>query len=451
MDWGADRGVLLRLYRSLVRSKLDYGAIVYGSARPSYLKRLETIQNQALRLCLGAFRTSPISSLHVEANEPPLHVRREQLAVQYALKLRTNPTNPAYDVTFNPRNTHFYESKPNAIRSFGLRIKDTLNGACPDLDQIAMCAVPKAPPWLLNRPNVNLSLATDKKGTTEPTVFLNKFREIKDEHSNRTAIYTDGSKDAERVGAAAVMTGKAHKMRLPNVASIFTAELKAISLALGLIARSAQRDFIIFSDSLSALEAITGSHCDNQCILNVQLLYSVLTERGKDILFVWVPSHIGIAGNEMADKAAREALDEDVSAAKVPFADLKPHIRKYFKDKWQTLWDESLPNKLHDIMPELGEWPEGCREHRREEIVLARARIGHTYLTHSYLLKDEPVPECIPCQSTLSVKHILIDCIDFQDTRRRYFNVESTSELFETIDPTLILDFIREIGLFYRF
>ena len=29
IDWGADRKVLVRLYRSLVRSKLDYGCIVY--------------------------------------------------------------------------------------------------------------------------------------------------------------------------------------------------------------------------------------------------------------------------------------------------------------------------------------------------------------------------------------------------------------------------------------
>ena len=31
-DWGADSTTLLRLYRSLVRSKLDYGCVVYGSA-----------------------------------------------------------------------------------------------------------------------------------------------------------------------------------------------------------------------------------------------------------------------------------------------------------------------------------------------------------------------------------------------------------------------------------
>ena len=75
MDWGADSKVLFRLYRSLVRSKLDYGCIVYGSARQSYLRKLDFIHNQGLQLALGAFRTSPINSLYVEANEPSLNLR----------------------------------------------------------------------------------------------------------------------------------------------------------------------------------------------------------------------------------------------------------------------------------------------------------------------------------------------------------------------------------------
>jgi len=52
----------LHLYRSLIRSKLDYGCIVYGSARGSYLQLLDPIQNYALRLCLGVYRTSPSSA-----------------------------------------------------------------------------------------------------------------------------------------------------------------------------------------------------------------------------------------------------------------------------------------------------------------------------------------------------------------------------------------------------
>ena len=71
-EWGADRKVMLRLYRSLVRSKLDYGCIVYGSARKSYLQMLDPIHNQGLRLCLGEFRTSPVERLYVDGHEPCL-------------------------------------------------------------------------------------------------------------------------------------------------------------------------------------------------------------------------------------------------------------------------------------------------------------------------------------------------------------------------------------------
>ena len=96
MDWGADRNVLLRLYRTLVRSKLDYGCIVYGSARKSYLRKLDSIRNQGLRLALGAFRTSPVNSLYAEANEPSLNLRRKKLSLQYYLKLKSNPDNPTH-------------------------------------------------------------------------------------------------------------------------------------------------------------------------------------------------------------------------------------------------------------------------------------------------------------------------------------------------------------------
>jgi len=60
--WGADQQTLIRLYRSLIRSKLDYGCVVYGSARGCYLCMLDPIQNHALRLCLGTYRTLPSSS-----------------------------------------------------------------------------------------------------------------------------------------------------------------------------------------------------------------------------------------------------------------------------------------------------------------------------------------------------------------------------------------------------
>ena len=93
-DWGADSIVLLCLYRALVRSKLDYGSIVYGSARKSYIGMSDTVHHQGIRLSLGAFRTSPVESLYVEANEESLYRRRERLSLQYAIKLSSTSNNP---------------------------------------------------------------------------------------------------------------------------------------------------------------------------------------------------------------------------------------------------------------------------------------------------------------------------------------------------------------------
>jgi len=125
--WGSDEATLLHLYRSLIRSKLDYGAIVYGSARKSYLRMLNPILNQAFRLCMDAFRTSPATSLHVEANEMPMELRRRQLASQYLLKISSNLSSPARNCAFVERFTKLFDKRPNQIRPVSLRMKTDLS------------------------------------------------------------------------------------------------------------------------------------------------------------------------------------------------------------------------------------------------------------------------------------------------------------------------------------
>ena len=85
---------------------------------------LDTVHHQGLRLTLGALRTSPVESLYVEAKEPSFYIRREKLALQYAIRLAANPSNPSFKVTFPPHisqdNIDLYDNKPSAIKSFGL-------------------------------------------------------------------------------------------------------------------------------------------------------------------------------------------------------------------------------------------------------------------------------------------------------------------------------------------
>ena len=106
-DWGADRKVLLNLYRIIIRSKLDYGSIIYGSARKYYLEMLDPIHHQGLRLALGAFRTSPSESLLAEANEPSLYNIRLKLSMQYALKLKSNPQIQRMKLSLNHNIKHY--------------------------------------------------------------------------------------------------------------------------------------------------------------------------------------------------------------------------------------------------------------------------------------------------------------------------------------------------------
>lgn len=101
-DLGSGQCNSVQLYGSHVRSKLDYGCIVNDSARGSYLKSLNRVQNAAFRVCLGAFKTSPIPSLHVEANELPLALCRQKLTLHYTTKLELRPFNTAYSCVLFP-------------------------------------------------------------------------------------------------------------------------------------------------------------------------------------------------------------------------------------------------------------------------------------------------------------------------------------------------------------
>ena len=408
-DWGADKLTLLKLYRSLVRSKLDYGCFIYGSARKSYLRCLDSIHHLSLRLALGALQTSPVESLYVEANEAPLSLRRERLALQYYTKLQSCPSNPAFECTIDPKYKELFARKESAIPSFGIRIQSILDVSNILNDNVHATVIPQVPPWTMHHPKVCLDLSVLAKKDTPSHVYIQKFNEIKDQYSYCIPIYTNGSKDNDRVGCGLIINNSSIKQRLPSNASIFTAEITAIDLALDTIAESDDDHFIIFSDSLSVLLSLHNKKMDNPLILQLLQKLHHLSCAHKTIHLCWIPSHIGIRGNEAADMAAKESLDQDITASQVPYTDLKSHINHFISSKWQERWLSCRDNKLFQIKHTLGEWPPGFRRSRKEEVVLSRLRIGNTYFYHSYILRREDPPECTACQEIYSVRHVLID------------------------------------------
>jgi len=125
-------------------------------------------RTQALRLCLGAFRTSPATSLHVEANEMPMELRKRRLASQYSLKICSNLSNPARNCAFDERFTKLFDKRPNQIRPLGLRIKTDLSAIGFKQKDILTSSISTVPPWLLKPPSVDLSLSSFSKAETIP-------------------------------------------------------------------------------------------------------------------------------------------------------------------------------------------------------------------------------------------------------------------------------------------
>ena len=410
---------------------------------------LNTVQNQALRLVLGAFRTSPAASIQVEANESPLDLRREKLSMQYALKLSSNKQNPMYSVVFHAKFKPLFEKKPSATPTFGIRILPILKSINVNMTHVHQNSISPIPPWQLKQPQIILDLCEYKKSSSNTDWFLSSFNNVKTRHADYVHIYTDGSKEREKTGAAIVVQDHIIQNRLYDKSSVFSAEMKAIFLAFQYIAQSSLLKFLIFSDSLSLLQALDNSKTENPLIRLAIEEYTHLVDANKTVIFCWVPSHIGIEGNEKADNAAKLALGLEITDFKIPHSDFKIYITQHTHNKWQNSWNLLTTNKLHEIRPLLDVLQISKLHTRKDEVVLCRARIGHTHLTHAYLLKNEPRPECSICQQPLTVRHCLFECQKYL-SHRPLFPMHSANELLAKY-PNIIIKFLKETGIYNLF
>ena len=158
---------------------------------------LDPIHNQGLRLALGAFRTSPVASLYVAADEPSLYSRREKLSLQYAIRLAPNPSNPAHEVTFPPNYVDLYEQKPKAIKSFGIRISPLIESANIKPQNIETHFTPNIPDWCMKPHEILFDLHSESE--SNPNILKDDFRKMQSRYKNNQQIYTDGSRKTQRL------------------------------------------------------------------------------------------------------------------------------------------------------------------------------------------------------------------------------------------------------------
>ena len=131
---------------------------------------------------------------------------------------------------------------------------------------------------------------------------------------------------------------------------------------------------------------------------------------------------------------------------------MKWPIRTYIKEKWQNRWSSMTEKNLkyHKIRPMIDSWSSSYQRVRAFETRLTRLRIGHTYLTHKFLLQGDYPPMCNVCNNSLTVEHILLDCSKYVNERRQYSILGPIEALLDDdVNVENVMEFLKDINIFY--
>ncbi|XP_069164746.1 uncharacterized protein [Procambarus clarkii] len=153
----------------------------------------------------------------------------------------------------------------------------------------------------------------EKKNQTNPQLL----RHIAQVHieanlaSDSFTYFTDGSVDYQRqeTGATFKAGNSVNSRRRSNGCSALQTEMLAIQKALEHALAKHQQHVIIHTDSRTAIETLQQEdiHHNIHLITNVISLMQTFKRQGCQVLTNWVPSHVGIIGNDISDKAAKLA------------------------------------------------------------------------------------------------------------------------------------------------
>lgn len=426
---GAGIPVLRTVYISTVRSIIDYAAPLLINYSENELKPLEIIQNKAMRLILGCPRTARIEIMRAELNFCSITHRIQELAIVTVIRMiRRGETSlkMMIDKVAGIRNRSI---KINCYvkKLFALISKYGTYKYCTKMKEVE-----KIKPWVNPRLSVDITKLDDKKGNMNiyelKYLFMSKINEIT--RINSVHIYCDGSVNENKVGCGAIIreynensiySDHMISKRIEDHASIMTAELIAIQEGLN-YATVKKKPIFVFSDSQSALLSLKSQYCQNNIVINCKKLVMELSDFDIEVKFIWIPSHIGIHLNDIADYLAKEATHKeniDIESAMTIQA-IKSQIRN-IRNAWEI---ENLQNILDGGSASLSHYLYINEKTRvtygkgltKIDTLTMRLRLGYSY-TWEYVGKDGF--SCKLCKDPGSHKlfHYIMNCPSLNEFR----------------------------------
>ena len=416
--WGASKRALLSIYRALVRSVLDYGDVAYATASATQLKRLQNVQSEALRLACGTAKGTPVIALQNECGEVPLNLRRLSNSIRFGAKILGSNVHPAADTMRDHWSNHYCTSsiKQNSIFKRTEHFFSTISE--PFKSPIFQLTAP----WLNKTTKVDLFLKKHiNKKTDSPNIMSSLSLQLIDKYNDHTSIYTDGSKFENVVSAAFyVPSVNSHNVyRLADNSSIYSAELTAIIEAIKWIIQSenvndSTNKYIIYTDSLSVATSIKENKSSSRPNLFLEFIDNINKLKNSSIVIAWIPSHIGLSGNEMADTLAKKGqeIPEINSTNYLELMEIYSLIKKYVINIWQNEYDNEGKGRFYkSIQPLVSTDIKFMDSIRKREVQITRLRMGHV-LNNNWLkvIGKSTTDLCSECQVPETIEHTLFAC-----------------------------------------
>jgi len=438
--WGAHQDSLTKFYNSIILPKLDYACFLFSDAAPSHLLRLDRVQYAASRIILGALRCTPVSRLEAEANLMPLRHRRMEQLSRFTCRILTVPKHPLQQLVTQHR--ELYTLLPNSdqiklpITSKINRELKAMKISSEDIKQI-----PLKNRYIISNPNVHSTLAEHKKDDFSEKHWQMLFRHLILQQSDRTEVYTDGSVQNNCSGCGVWSASFKMLARLPNHTPIQSCELYAIYCALKFLSPIPGK-YIIFSDSLSSIQAIRTSRTSKNYL--VHWIVDTLAQIPQDkIKIEWVPGHTGIQGNEEADTLAKSSLTlNHITKIALTYNQIQQNIKSHYHKVWEHEWS-ATNSGITAFKTELG--PGSSRGAvRSQQVVVSRIHLGVTKISHGhYSRKSEPV-RCSNCNIRLTHQHLFIDCPQHHHARKELMSTCNAINKQFTIETIMNSSFPAE-------
>ena len=311
---GASEDVLRLFYIQAVRSLADYAAPTLNCAAPTWMDEIEKVQNAAMRVILGAPRWTKIETMQAETGLIPLGIRTQQLVACHIAKFHQRNIPRVVCARLAGRyhlenNSKTWKQRSGAAYSamLGEDLQRTLTPDCPDP------TYQQPPPWTPSVISFSYTALPGSKRVCSNEEMRQLALQNMEALNTGVVYYTDGSVNPDTGAAAsAFVVGDVTIAwrNSDNISSLQT-ELAAIEGALLNTEGGPGTTITIHTDSKAAVQTLQRRHVTD----NKQLITSILSraillkERGTSITVNWIPSHVGVAGNDKADTAAKLATE----------------------------------------------------------------------------------------------------------------------------------------------